>query len=171
MVWLYNANNAIEKDPSKAIHPAPAGETPYFKDVPPSDKDFAQIQGMQDAGISVGFPDKTFAADRPITREQALAIAAGANCQYSGVWSTAPNQAYAYLPTWKDKASVGKTYAPILAACGDAVNDIVGRTFGKVTLIRPGATVTRSEAALMIWKVGGSTAAGAASTPTPAASP
>jgi hypothetical protein len=31
---------------------------------------------------------------------------------------------------WKDKATVSKTYAPILASCGDAATDTVGRVWG-----------------------------------------
>ena len=171
--WLFIANNALQTDAAKQVHPAPAGETPYFKDVASSDADFAPIQGMQDAGISVGFPDKTFEPDVPITREQSLAVAAALNCAYTGVWSNAPNEAYAYLPPWRDSAQVSKTYAPILAGCGSAVNEIAGRAFGKVATIRPKAPVLRGEAALMMWKVNNITAAQAlaAAAPAPTATP
>jgi hypothetical protein len=172
--WLYTANNALQTaDAAKQVHPAAAAEAAYFTDLRSTDADFGPIQGMQDAGISVGFPDKSFKPDVPITREQALAVAAALNCSYSGVWSKAPNEAYAYLPPWKDKASVSKTYAPILAACGSAVDEIVGRAYGKIALIRPTAPVLRSEAALMLWKINNVTAsqALAATAPSATASP
>jgi hypothetical protein len=170
--WLYAANNAMQSDDAKKIHPAPPGEAPYFKDLPASDKDFAVIDGMQDAGISVGFPDKTFQPDVPITREQALAIALGVDCSYSGVWSTSPNEAYNYLPPWKDRATISKTYAPIIAACSDASQNIAGRVWGKSAVLRPQAKLTRAEAALVMWQTGARTAADAlAASAAPSASP
>jgi hypothetical protein len=170
--WLYAANNAIQSDDAKKIRPAPPGETAYFKDLPASDKDFVAIQGLQDAGISVGFPDKTFQADIPITREQALAVALGVDCNYDGNWSKTPNQAYVYLPPWKDKDSISKTYAPIIATCAmqGPTPEIVGRVWGKTAVFRPQAKLTRSEAALMIYKTGSrdaSDALGATPTPSP----
>jgi hypothetical protein len=166
--WLYAANNAIQNDDAKKIRPAPPGEAAYFKDMPVTDKDYTVIQGMQDAGISVGFPDKTFKADVPITREQAVAVALGVDCDYNGNWKDTPNQAYIYLPPWKDKATVSKTYAPIIASCGDATTDTVGRVWGKIAVFHPQANLTRGEAALMIWQTGKRTAADAlAATPTP----
>jgi S-layer homology domain len=166
--WLYAANNAIQSDDAKKIRPAPAGEAAYFKDVPATDQNFTQIQGMQDAGISVGFPDKTFKADIPITREQALAVVLGVDCNYNGNWSTTPNQAYNYLPPWKDKATISKTYAPIIASCADTSTEVVGRVWGKTAVFRPQAKLTRDEAALMMWQTGTRTAADAlASSPTP----
>lgn len=159
--WLFAANNAIQTDDTKKIHPAPSGTTPYFKDIPSTDKDFAIVQGMQDAGISVGFPDKTFQPDIPITREQAVALSLGVDCSYDGNWSKDPTEAYIFLPAWKDKAAVSKTYAPILASCGDATTDTVGRVWGKVTVFRPQMNVTRAEAALMDWQTGTRTASDA----------
>jgi len=170
--WLYTANNAIQSDDAKKIHPAPNGETPYFKDLPVSDKDFAAIQGMQDAGISVGFPDKTFQPDVPVTREQALAIVLGVDCNYSGNWSTTPNEAYGYLPPWKDRASISKSYAPIIASCSDQSQSVTGRVWGKSAVFRPQANVTRAEGALMIWQTGTRTAADAlAASPAASGSP
>ncbi len=166
--WLFAANNAIQSDDTKKIHPAPAGTTPYFTDIPSTDKDFAAIQGMQDAGISVGFPDKTFQPDIPITREQAVALSLGVDCSYDGNWSKEPQEAYIFLPPWKDKTTVSKAYAPILASCGDATTDTVGRVWGKVTVFRPQMHVTRAEAALMDWQTGTRTATDAIAATTPA---
>lgn len=166
--WLFAANNAMQSDDTKKIHPAPSGTTAYFKDIPSTDKDFAIVQGMQDAGISVGFPDKTFQPDIPITREQAVALSLGVDCSYDGNWSKDPTEAYIFLPAWKDKGSVSKTYAPILASCGDATTDTVGRVWGKVTVFRPQMKVTRAEAALMDWQTGTRTATDAIAATTPA---
>src|SRR5271165_6795439 len=51
VVWIFNANNAIQDDETKKIHNAAPGGAGYFSDVPPTDRDFSVIQGMQDAGI------------------------------------------------------------------------------------------------------------------------
>jgi S-layer homology domain len=168
--WLYTANNAIQNDDAKKIRPAPPGTAAYFTDLPSTDKDFAIIAGLQDGGISVGFPDKTFQPDIPITREQALAVALGVDCSYDGNWSKDPQEAYIYLPPWKDKTTVSKTYAPIIASCGDTTTDTVGRVWGKIAVFRPQLKLTRAEAALMIWQTGSRTAADAIAA-TPAASP
>ncbi|MBC5809345.1 MAG: S-layer homology domain-containing protein, partial [Candidatus Eremiobacteraeota bacterium] len=76
--WLVKTNNALWSDqPSKQVHLAEKSEKSDFSDVASSDPDFAFIQGMSDAGISVGFPDKTFKPDASLTREQMLAIKSG----------------------------------------------------------------------------------------------
>jgi hypothetical protein len=172
--WLFAANNVIQDEDAKKVRPAPPGEPAFFKDVPDSDKDFTPIQGMQDSGISVGFPDQTFRPDQPVTREQALALALGVNCSYDGNWSKTPNQAYEHLPAWKDKDSVSKSYAPIIATCAmqNVTGGIVGRVWGKTTVFQPQTPLTRGEAALMIWQSGARTAADAlAATPSPPPSP
>ena len=48
-----------------------------FSDLASSDPDFRYVQGLSDAGIAVGFPDKSFKADQPLTREQMIAIKSG----------------------------------------------------------------------------------------------
>ena len=59
--WLVKANKALWSDtPGKQVHTADSTEQSTFPDVASSDPDFPYVQGMQDAGYSVGFPDKMF---------------------------------------------------------------------------------------------------------------
>jgi len=160
--WLFKTNNAVFADlPSHQIHPGRSDETPAFKDLPSSDPDFPYVQGMNDAGIAVGFPDATFKGDRPITREQAVAVKSlldqgGLASEYSG-----KNILYLrnFLPPWKDRDDVSITYIGAIGQDhydeGATEVDNIGRTFGAIAVFRPRATVTRGEAAEMLGRIGG----------------
>ena len=157
--WLYKANNAIyANNDSKQFRPASSGDQSSFKDVATTDPDFPYIQGLQTAGVSVGFPDKTFRPDQPITREQALAIKD--QLDEGGVDPgdiREPKQALYELPDWKDKAAIGIEYVPAINTemfhdCAHVDN--VGRVFGAVSALKPKQPMTRSQVAILIWKVG-----------------
>ncbi|MDQ2992120.1 MAG: S-layer homology domain-containing protein [Candidatus Eremiobacteraeota bacterium] len=159
--WLFNTNNLIwAVDPTLLFHPAAPGEPTYFKDFKNTDPDWPVVQGLQDAGVAVGFPDKTFKADQPITREQALAIKSLVDCGGPGT-NTNVGFAQAKMPPYKDMASISKSYFLTIANCrgwdqyqSEARVDNLGRTFGPVTVLRPQAQLRRSEAALMIYRIG-----------------
>jgi hypothetical protein len=116
--WLVKANNVLWADtPAKKVNLADTTETSVFPDVATSDPDFPYIQGMQDAGYSVGFPDKTFKPDQALTREQMFAIKnvfdrgsvdAGLVKDVNFARNTA-------MGPWKDKATISKTYVPGIA--------------------------------------------------------
>ncbi len=160
--WLFKANNAVwNDDDSKQFRDATAGETPAFKDVPNTDPDFVYIQGLQDAGVSVGFPDKTFRPDAPLSREQMLAIKSlvdyGGFDKAFAITKTDKEYGYYVLPAWKDKHDIAPEFvAPIATAVFDQSSKIdnVGRVFGAIAVIRPKAPVTRAQAALLLWKFG-----------------
>lgn len=166
--WLFKANNAIwASEPNNLVHPAQGGDS-SFTDVKTTDPDEQYIQGLQDAGISVGFPDKTFKPDISITREQALAIKSaldrGGVDQDFVITKKDPAYGYYNLPAWKDKKDISPEYvASIATGIHDdkgAANetsffvDNVQRTFGAIAALKPKAPLTRGQAALMLWKIG-----------------
>jgi S-layer homology domain len=164
--WLFKTNNAVFADtPGKQIHPAESGDKSGFTDVQSSDPDFKYIEGMDEAGISVGFPDKTFKGDQPLTHEQAIAIKAVLD--RGGVadrYRDAEHATFA-LPEWKDKTQISKAFAGAISTdhSDDEINsnatriDNVGRAFGAVAMFRPRAPVTRAQAAMLIQVIGAHT--------------
>jgi S-layer homology domain len=160
--WLFKLNNVLFADsPQDVIHPAASSETSSFKDLTPSDSDFQYAQGLADAGVSVGFPDKTFRADALTTREQAVTIKA--TLDYGGVLQgySGPdnlNSARLNVPNWKDRTSIESPYIPAIATDdvyeGSGRINNIGRTFGTIALFRPQMTLSRGEAATMISVVG-----------------
>jgi hypothetical protein len=164
--WLVKANNAVWADvPTKQIHLADATEKPDLSDLPPGDPDFAYVQGLNDAGIAVGFPDKSFKPDAPLTREQMIAIKSGLD--RGGVSASfQPGQdkdhrfAKSHLPAWKDRDGISPTYLPAIATdISDESHDApianIGRTFGAIAVFRPQQPVTRAQAAVLLGVIGG----------------
>jgi len=161
--WLFKTNNAVWADqPSRQIHAADAATQSSFSDLPSSDPDFRYVQGLSDAGIAVGFPDKSFKADQPLTREQMIAIKSGLD--RGGVeksYATDASYARYNLPPWKDKDKVAKTYAGAVATDvqddpkdGSPKIDNIGRTFGAIAMFRPQQPVTRAQAAVVLNVIG-----------------
>lgn len=162
--WMFKANNAVWADqPGRQIHAADSTTRSSFSDLASTDPDFRYVQGLSDAGIAVGFPDKTFKADQPLTREQMIAIKSGLD--RGGLHkSYATDESYARynLPPWKDKDKVSKTYVGAIAtdieddpkSAGSAKIDNIGRTFGAIAMFRPQQPVTRAQAAVVLNVIG-----------------
>ena len=163
--WLVNANNAIwADDPERVIRPSQAATSSY-PDVATSHPDFAYIQGLYDAGFSVGFPEKTFKPNANLTHEQMIAIKeavdrGGLDKYYVSFWSS-------QVPNWKDKDQINVIFrGPIAEDSGldrsvvaawnlpTYVIGNVGRAFGAIAMFRPQDPVTRAQAALVLWKMG-----------------
>lgn len=123
---------------------APAGQirlaTPAsdqtFVDVPKTNPFFPQIEGMADAGYVIGIDPKHFAPDRPITREELVAIQVG-------------------------RYSKGATPSPITSAAGmycvhlsDAAKS-PHRIFGTIRTLHPEQPATRAEVAVALQKIAG----------------
>ncbi|MGA8534455.1 MAG: S-layer homology domain-containing protein [Candidatus Tumulicola sp.] len=163
--WLVTANNAIWADnPDRIIRPS-QNSTSAYPDVPTTHPDFPYIQGMYDAGFSVGFPDKTFKPDDKLTHEQMIAIKesvdrGGVDKYYVTWWqSTTPN--------WKDKSQINAIFRGAIAEDSGLDRTVVsqwnlpnyaignvGRAFGAIAMFRPQEPVARAEAALVLWKIG-----------------
>ena len=163
--WLVKTNNAVFSDaPTKQIHLADASEKSDLSDLQPSDPDFPYVQGLSDAGIAVGFPDKSFKPDQPLTREQMIAIKSGLDRGGVSPSFQKNNDAdghYAkyHLPPWKDRDQVSKTYVPAIATdLSDESHDApianIGRTFGAIAVFRPQQPVTRAQAAVLMSVIG-----------------
>ncbi|MBV8197610.1 MAG: S-layer homology domain-containing protein [Candidatus Eremiobacteraeota bacterium] len=163
--WLVLANNAIFANmPGKQIHLSQSATSAY-PDVATSHPDFAYIQGMYDAGFAVGFPDKTFKPDALLTHEQMIAIKesvdrGGVQQYYVTNWDST-------MPDWKDRNQINKIFRGAIAEDSrldksavtnwsqpGLVIDNVPRTFGAIAMFRPQDTVTRGQAAAVLWKVG-----------------
>ena len=163
--WLVLANNAIFANmPGKQIHLSQS-TTSAYPDVATSHPDFPYIQAMYDAGFAVGFPDKTFKPDALLTREQMIAIKesvdrGGVQQYYIVNWNST-------MPDWKDKDQIDKTFRGAIAEDSrldtSAVSNwnqpgmVIGnvpRTFGAIAMFRPQDTVTRGQAAAVLWRVG-----------------
>src|SRR6202049_747998 len=121
--WLFKANNSIwASDSNNFLHPAHS-EDSAFKDIKQADPDFQYIQGLQDSGVAVGFPDKTFKPDQPITREQALDVKSaldrgGVDKLYvisEKQPGPIPNYGYYILPHWGDKQTIAPEYVGSIA--------------------------------------------------------
>lgn len=157
--WLIVANNTIYANrPSKQIRVGLKSEDPTFEDVPASDPDFPEIQGLANAGIipSPLTGDSTnvsFQPEDPLMREDLL------------VWKVPldlrrnlPNASIdAVKETWgfQDTSKIDpKALRAVLADYqnGDASN--IRRAFGYTMLFQPNKSVTRAEAASTLWYFG-----------------
>lgn len=156
--WLFAVNNRLYSDrAAQQIRPGQAGQ-PAFRDVPPTDPDFAAIQGLAEAGIIPsslsGDPTVvTFRPDAQLTRETML------------LWKV-PMDTRQPLPTanldsvkqtwgFQDAARIEPSAQRAVLADyqnGDLSN--IRRVFGYTTLFQPQKPVTRAEAAATLWYFG-----------------
>jgi hypothetical protein len=183
--WLVKANNVLWADtPAKRIDLADTTEKSAFHDVATSDPDFPYIQGMQDAGYSVGFPDGTFRPDGILTREQMFAIenTFDRGSVDPGLVKGLDFARNTAMPPWKDKASISKTYVAAIATGANGGGDNFALVYGSSSLFHPQFPVTRAQAAVAVSSIGDHTfygsgrrtvatalAAAAAASPSPAA--
>ncbi|MGL5083226.1 MAG: S-layer homology domain-containing protein [Microcoleaceae cyanobacterium] len=157
--WLVNANNNFHaKNPAKQIRLAVASSKPAFTDVPMSHPNFAEIQGLAEAGLlsSSLSGDSTatqFRPDGPLTRENLV------------LWKV-PLDIRKALPKatvdvvkerwgFQDAAEIeAKSLGAVLADFdnGDSAN--IRRVYGFTTLFQPKKVVTRAEAAAALWNFG-----------------
>jgi hypothetical protein len=156
--WLVKANKALWSDtPGKQVHTADSTEQSTFPDVASSDPDFPYVQGMQDAGYSVGFPDKMFRPNSVLTREQMFAIK-NVFDRGSVDAGLVKNLLYARntaLPPWKDRAQISKTYVPAIATGNPAgVDDAFTLVYGASSLFHPQLAATRAQAAVLLTVMG-----------------
>jgi hypothetical protein len=155
--WLVKANNALWADtPAKLVKLADSTESSAFSDITLKDPDFPYIQGMQDAGYSVGFPDKTFRPDVALTREQMFAIknVFDRGSVDPGLQKSLDFARNTAMPPWKDKQSISKTYVAAIATGANGGADSFGLVYGASSLFHPQAAVTRAQAAEALTVIG-----------------
>jgi hypothetical protein len=157
--WLFNANNRLNRDrPAQQIRAGLETAQPAFRDVPASDRDYAVIQGLAEAGIlpsplSGNSTTVTFRPDQPLTRETLL------------LWKV-PMDVRQSLPkaslesiqqTWgfQDAARIEPAaQRAVLADYQNGDQSNIRRAFGYTTLFQPKKVVSRAEAAAALWYFG-----------------
>ncbi|MEC4819530.1 MAG: S-layer homology domain-containing protein [Scytonema sp. PMC 1069.18] len=157
--WLIAANNTLyANDPTKQIRLASQGSQPVFQDVPKTDPDFQEIQGLAEAGLipSPLSGDSTavlFRPDAPLIREQMV------------LWKV-PLDTRQALPnanletvkqTWgfQDAGKIDpKALRAVLADFQNSEKSNIRRVFGYTTLFQPKKPATRAEAAASLWYFG-----------------
>ncbi len=159
---LFAANNQINSSrPALQIREAAKENQKTFQDVPPSDPDFAAIQGLADAGLipSTLSGDSSavlFRPNAPLTREQLIAWKVPLDTRQA-----LPN---ASVDTVKDSwgfQDAGKidpkALRAILADFQNSDRANIRRAFGYTTLFQPKKPVSRAEAAAVLWYFGNAT--------------
>lgn len=150
--WLVAANNRLFRDqPGKQIRLAPANDAPVFQDVPPSDPDFAAIQGLAAAGIlpsrlSGDTTATQFQPNAKLNRETLLRWKVPLDLRRT----LAPATVEAVQETWgfQDANRISPDALRAVLADyqnGDLAN--IRRVFGFTTLLQPQREVTRAEGA------------------------
>jgi hypothetical protein len=163
--WLLLTNNRFHQSrPTKQIRIDRPSSTPTFQDIPNSDPDFAILQSLADAGIlpstlsrdtkNEGKTDR-FNPSEALTREELL--------RWKMPFDSRPSQADVLaietlrktLP-FQDLSKVIHPETLRLVALdlqnGDRSN--LRRSLGYTTLLQPQRSVTRAEAAAVLWSIG-----------------
>lgn len=161
--WLVRANNVYFGTDQQIRLPETTSEQ-TFVDVPPSNANYRYIQGMADAGLVVGIDAKHFAPDRPITREELLAIFDG-RASNGGKYDHVPNLDQSQLGL-KDANMISRPY-------WDAMNwdhwnaGNLRRVFGTIGVLHPQQPATREEAVISISVINNGSADASAPSPAP----
>jgi len=155
--WLVKANNVYQKDhPEKQIRLAHNGQ--QFTDVPPKNPDFPYIQGLANAGYVIGIDKKHFAPNRPITREELIAIKAPVD--EGGDIKGDVGMAEFDLKNFSDVKKINKHYVAAIDEDGSVrTTQNAARIWGTLRAFSPKKPVTRSEAAIAIGEVNNGSAA------------
>lgn len=157
--WLVAANNQIYANQSaRKIRLAAATDQPVFQDVPASDPDFGAIQGLANAGLipsplSGDSTTVTFRPDAPLTREDLILWKVPVDLRQA-----LPNASIDTIQqTWgfQDAAKIDpKAMRAVLADYQNSDLSNIRRAFGYTTLFQPKKTVSRAEAAAVLWQFG-----------------
>ncbi|TVQ20491.1 MAG: S-layer homology domain-containing protein [Leptolyngbya sp. DLM2.Bin15] len=157
--WLVAANNQLFSDrPSYRIRLATDTAQPAFQDVPPSDRDFAAIQGLAEAGLlpsplSGNTTTVNFRPDEPLTRETALRWKVPLDLRQP--LPTASVEAVSQTWGFQDAGQIDPdALRAVLADYQNGERASTRRAFGFTTLLQPKRSVTRAEAAAVLWFFG-----------------
>jgi hypothetical protein len=161
--WLVKANNVYFGTDQQIRLPETTSEQ-TFVDVPSSNPNYRYIQGLADAGFVVGIDATHFAPNRPITREELLAIYDG-RASNGGKYDHVPNLDDSQLGL-KDANAISRPY-------WDAMNwdhwnaGNLRRIFGSIGVLHPQQPATREEAVISISVINNGSADASVPTPTP----
>ena len=163
--WLLLTNNRLyQSRPTKQIRIDRPSSTPTFQDIPNSDPDFAILQSLADAGIlpstlsrdtkNEGKNDR-FKPSEALTREELLRWKMPLDSRSSQGDVLAIETLRKTLP-FQDLSKVIHPETLRLIALdlqnGDRSN--LRRSLGYTTLLQPQRSVTRAEAAAVLWSIG-----------------
>lgn len=163
--WLLLTNNRFyQSRPTKQIRIDRPSSTPTFQDIPNSDPDFAILQSLADAGIlpstlsrdtkNEGKNDR-FKPSEALTREELLRWKMPLDSRSSQGDVLAIETLRKTLP-FQDLSKVIHPETLRLIALdlqnGDRSN--LRRSLGYTTLLQPQRSVTRAEAAAVLWSIG-----------------
>jgi hypothetical protein len=149
---LYRAYNTLMPQ-DKQLHLAPSAP-PFFSDLPSTHPDFKYVQALSNAGFSVGYDDKTFRPEQPITREEMIGIKVGIDCGKS--YEPYRGQ-MAFVWKFSDSKDVDERFTGYIHQdyyVSGAYGSNIQRAFGKVGALHPKYPVTRAEAAGTLWQMG-----------------
>lgn len=156
--WLVSANNEMfANNSAKHIRLARANEKPIFEDVPKTDPDFSIIQGLAESGLipSPLSGDVNLVKFRPddfLTREDLILWKVPLDFRKPLPEATIEKVKAAW--DFQDTSKIDP--AALRAVLADAENEFsnIRRVFGYTRLFRPDKTVSRAEAAAVLWYFG-----------------
>lgn len=149
--WLVKANNIYSGAGlgKRQLIRLAEHQQSTFTDVPADHPDFRYIQGMVDAGFVIGYDETTFAPDRPLSREELVAIKGAVD--YNG------NQTADRLQTiqagWSDSNQISKKYYGAFYWDRYTSSPNIPRTFGSFKAFRPQQPTSRAEAAICLTAI------------------
>jgi hypothetical protein len=157
--WLVAANNAMyANNPAKQIRLASESVQSAFSDVPKTNPDFPEIQGLAEAGLipsplSGDSTEVLFRPDAPLTREQLILWKLPLDTRQAlpGANLEAVKQTWGFQDVGKIDP---KALRAVLADFQNAEQSNIRRVFGYTTLFQPKKPVTRAEAAAALWYFG-----------------
>jgi hypothetical protein len=157
--WLVTANNKYYADsPGNKISLASKSTNAAFKDIGINDPDFAEIQGLAEAGLipstlTNSSSNLLFKPDAPLTREDLLTWKVPLDIRQGlpNADATAIKEAWGF----QDANSINPSALQALFAdYQNSDRSNVKRIFGYTTLFQPKKAVTRAEAAASLWYFG-----------------
>jgi outer membrane murein-binding lipoprotein Lpp len=152
VTWLYKAYNTL-MPVDKQIHLAPSA-SPFFKDLPPDNPAYKYAQALANAGFSVGYEDKTFRPDKPISREEMIGLKVGVD---AGKSFEPYRGQMAFVWKFSDSKDVDERFTGYIHQdyyTSGPYGSNIQRAFGKLGQFHPKASCTRAEAAGTLWQMG-----------------
>lgn len=157
--WLVAANNQYyANSPGNKISLANKSSKAAFKDIGVNDPDFAEIQGLAEAGLipsplTNDSSNLLFKPDAPLTREDLIAWKVPLDIRQGlpNADATAIKEAWGF----QDASSINtKALQALFADYQNSDLSNIKRVFGYTTLFQPKKAVTRAEAAASLWYFG-----------------
>ena len=164
--WLVALTNAYNKDNLSAQIRLPQTAEATFVDVPASSPYWKYVQALTDAGFTVGVDATHFAPDRPINRQEMIAIKSQVDAGHKFPQNPDDKAQTLVDHGFVDGSQVNKNYVTvILADLYDGGGGNFQRIWGKTVYLHPTQPVTRAEAALALSEIAGAVVPEASHTP------